>query len=288
LNLSVLDTTSTDIVTMDTLYTTIPYNLPKPVIARVSGSGVDTLKSNLTWFADCSLINDNPYYIKLGAWDGACRNPQDSAIHMLKLYVFRNPNLAPNFTSGKDTVITLVAGEKFHLDLNSTSVIPGDSVGIFSTGDVYGGIPGNLAKFEQTNATGEGNATFNWETSCDQIRDSAYTVFFTTSNPPCKTPEEGFKVKFKVIPNTDIISPIPNVFSPNGDNINDKYSIIKQYKVYCDPGFKFTIFNRWGKIVFESTNPEFEWSADGLGAGTYFYTLESRARSQNGTIDIIK
>jgi len=288
LNLSVLDTTSTDIVTMDTLYTTIPYNLPKPVIARVSGSGVDTLKSNLTWFADCSLINDNPYYIKLGAWDGACRNPQDSAIHMLKLYVFRNPNLAPNFTSGKDTVITLVAGEKFHLDLNSTSVIPGDSVGIFSTGDVYGGIPGNLAKFEQTNATGEGNATFNWETSCDQIRDSAYTVFFTTSNPPCKTPEEGFKVKFKVIPNTDIISPIPNVFSPNGDNINDKYSIIKQYKVYCDPGFKFTIFNRWGKIVFESTNPEFEWDAEGLGAGTYFYTLESRARSQNGTIDIIK
>jgi hypothetical protein len=58
--------------------------------------------------------------------------------------------------------------------------------------------------------------------------------------------------------------------------------------VYCDPGFKFTIFNRWGKIVFESTDPDFEWAADGLGSGTYFYTLESRARSQSGTIDIIK
>ena len=287
-NLSVLDTTASDIVTMDTVYTNIPFNLPKPVITRASGSGVDTLKTTLTWFADCSLIRDEPYYIKVGAWDGACRNPQDSARHTFKLHVLRNPDLAPNFLDGKDTVIELVAGEKFKLELNSASVMPGDSILISTTGDVYGGIPGNLAKFEQTQVQGEGMATFNWETSCDQIRDSAYTVFFTTSNPPCKTAEEGFKIRFKVIPNTDVISPIPNVFSPNGDNINDKYSINKQYKVYCDPGFKFTIFNRWGKIVFESTNVDFEWDAEGLGAGTYFYTLESRARSQNGTIDIIK
>jgi gliding motility-associated-like protein len=142
--------------------------------------------------------------------------------------------------------------------------------------------------FEQTSASGEGTATFKWNTSCDQIRDSAYNVYFTTANPPCQTPTTGFNIKFKVIPNTDVISKLPNVFSPNSDGVNDVYSIIKQYKVFCDPGFKFTIFNRWGKIVFESTNPEFEWNADGLGSGTYFYTLESRARSQNGTIDIIK
>lgn len=288
INLAVLDTTSGEFITMDTVYTNIPFNQPKPVIARAFGEATDTLKSNLTWFADCSLIRDEPYILKVGAWDGACRNPQDSARHTFKLYVLRNPNLAPNFTSGTDTVIELVAGEKFNLNLNSVSVMGGDSILISSTGEVYGGIPGNLATFEQTTISGEGNAIFNWETSCDQIRDSAYTVFFTTSNPPCKTPEEGFSIRFKVIPNTDIISPLPNVFSPNNDKINDTYSIINQYKVYCDPGFKFTVFNRWGKIVFESTNPDFSWEADGLGSGTYFYTLESRARSQNGTIDIIK
>jgi gliding motility-associated-like protein len=150
---------------------------------------------------------------------------------------------------------------------------------------MYSGIPGNHATFENTSV---GNATFKWLTSCDQIRDSAYTVFFTTSNPPCKTDEEGFSIRFKIIPNTDVINPIPNVFSPNDDGKNDVYKIIDQYKVYCDPGFKFMIFNRYGKVLFESTNPEFEWKAEGLGSGTYFYTLESRARSQSGTIDIIK
>ena len=288
IDLTVLDSTSGETVTMDTVYTNIPYYLPKPVITRAVGIANDTLKTNLNWIADCSLIRDEPYYIKVGAWDGACRNPQDSATHIFKIYIVRNPKLNPSFAMGTDTTIELVAGEKFSLELNSASELTGDSILISSTGDVYGGIPGTLATFEQSTVTPEGNALFKWETSCDQIRDSLYTVIFSTANPPCKTDVTGFTIKFKVIPNTDLTNPIPNVFSPNGDKINDTYSINKQYKVYCDPGFKFTIFNRWGKIVFESKDPDFIWEAEGLGSGTYFYTLESKARSQSGTIDIIK
>ncbi len=286
--LTAYDTTLGESITIDTVYTTIPSNQPKPTIVRTTGLGVDTVRSQLSWIIDCSLIRDEPYEIKVASWDGACRNPQDSALHIFRLYVRRNPLLEPNFTTGTDTTIELVAGEKFRLDLNSISGIPADSILISSTGDVYGGIAGNLATFEQTEMNGQGLATFVWETSCDQIRDSLYTVNFETSNPPCKTPVNGYRIKFKVIPNTDLTNELPNVFSPNGDKINDTYMINKQYKVYCDPGFKFTIFNRWGKIVFESVNPDFEWDAEGLGSGTYFYTLESKARTQSGTIDIIK
>jgi gliding motility-associated-like protein len=287
-NLTSVDTTSGELITLDTVYTNIPFNLPKPLINRVTGLGADTVKSNLSWFIDCSLIRNEPYHIKVAAWDGACRNPQDSARHDFTIYVLPNPDLFPRFSLGNDTTIELVAGEKFKLELNSQSTLPGDSILIASQSEVYGNISGNFATFEQTQVQGEGNATFYWETGCDQIRDSTYNVFFTTSNPPCKTPEESFTIKFKIIPNTDLTDPIPNVFTPNGDSKNDTYRIDKQYLVYCDPGFKFTIFNRWGKIVFESTDPNFEWTAEGLGSGTYFYTLESKARSQSGTIDIIK
>lgn len=288
INLTAVDTTTGEFITIDTVSTNIPFNLPKPTMNRVAGLGIDTVKSNMTWFIDCSLIRDEPYRIKVASWDGACRNPQDSARHEFVIYVQPNPDLFPSFSIGRDTTIELVAGEKFRLELNSRSVIPGDSILIASTSEVYGAISGNFASFEQTQVSGEGNAVFYWETGCDQIRDSTYNVFFTTSNPPCKTPEEAFTIRFKIIPNTDLTNPIPNVFTPNGDNQNDTYRIDKQYLVYCDPGFKFTIFNRWGKKVFESTDPNFEWSAEGLGSGTYFYTLESRARSQSGTIDIIK
>jgi gliding motility-associated-like protein len=287
-NLSALDTTIGETIIIDSVYTTVPFNLPKPVISRTAGVGADTVKTSMSWFIDCSLIRQEPYRIKIASWDGACRNPQDSARHEFLLYVRPNPDLFPRFSTGGDTTIELVAGEKFRLELNSRSIMPGDSILIGSTSEVYGAIAGNFASFEQTQVQGEGNAVFYWETGCDQIRDSSYNVLFTTSNPPCKTPEESFTIRFKIIPNTDLTNPIPNVFTPNGDNNNDTYRIDKQYLVYCDPGFKFTIFNRWGKVVFESSDPNFEWTADGLGSGTYFYTLESRARSQSGTIDIIK
>ncbi len=280
-----VDTSATELITIDTVYTNIPFNLPKPIIPRAVGLGVDTVKTSINWFADCSLIRDEPYILNFATWDEACRNPKDSSRHVFKLFIKRNPLLQPSFVDAENKTIELVAGESFTLELNSQSDLQSDSIQISSTGDMYAGIPGNHATFENTSV---GNAVFKWVTSCDQIRDSAYTVFFTTSNPPCKTDEEGFNIRFKVIPNTDVINPIPNVFSPNEDGKNDVYKIIDQYKVYCDPGFKFTIFNRYGKVLYESTNPEFEWKADGLGSGTYFYTLESRARSQSGTIDIIR
>jgi hypothetical protein len=58
--------------------------------------------------------------------------------------------------------------------------------------------------------------------------------------------------------------------------------------VYCDPEFSFTIYNRWGKKVFETKDPEFEWDGEGAGAGTYFYTLTSRVRTQTGSINLVR
>jgi gliding motility-associated-like protein len=66
---------------------------------------------------------------------------------------------------------------------------------------------------------------------------------------------------------------IPNVFTPNGDGLNDTYEIfvtgIKEYNL--------NIFNRWGQIVFTSNDAYKQWdgSASGNQApdGEYYYTL---------------
>lgn len=116
-----------------------------------------------------------------------------------------------------------------------------------------------------------------------------YNVVLTTVNPQgCDT---VFVKAVKVLP---IKLKIPNVITPNGDNIND-YLIISEappgedetgggLKAAEYEGFKalnvyykrttLVIFNRHGRKVFESTDYKNDWDGGGLKDGTYFYVLE--------------
>ncbi|MDP4586836.1 MAG: gliding motility-associated C-terminal domain-containing protein, partial [Flavobacteriales bacterium] len=74
---------------------------------------------------------------------------------------------------------------------------------------------------------------------------------------------------------------IPQAISPNGDGINDVFEIIglEDY-----PGNRLSVYNRWGRLVFEQD--EYDNSFDGhsqdaltlgnglLPEGTYFFVLD--------------
>ena len=45
---------------------------------------------------------------------------------------------------------------------------------------------------------------------------------------------------------------VPNIFTPNGDNLNEKFEI---YGDECYANARFMIFNRWGELIFESKRP---------------------------------
>ena len=57
---------------------------------------------------------------------------------------------------------------------------------------------------------------------------------------------------------------LPNIFTPNNDNKNDYFQALVPIK-YIEK-IDLNIFNRWGAIVFESSNPNFKW--DGHFQGT--------------------
>jgi gliding motility-associated-like protein len=66
----------------------------------------------------------------------------------------------------------------------------------------------------------------------------------------------------------------PNVFTPNGDSKNDTFRVV------ADPltSFSLKVFNRWGKLLFETNNTGNGWDGKYLGnevpPGTYFYTVK--------------
>lgn len=63
----------------------------------------------------------------------------------------------------------------------------------------------------------------------------------------------------------------PNIFTPNGDGINDllAFNLIEIF-----PGSKLQIYNRWGRLIFESNSYQNDWSGDDQKDGTYFYILD--------------
>jgi gliding motility-associated-like protein len=73
---------------------------------------------------------------------------------------------------------------------------------------------------------------------------------------------------------------IPNVFTPNGDHVNDNFAIqlmddkTKDFReAYL--GNEFLVFDRWGRKVYDQVNYESEaWDGGRLSDGTYFYILK--------------
>jgi gliding motility-associated-like protein len=66
---------------------------------------------------------------------------------------------------------------------------------------------------------------------------------------------------------------LPNAFTPNGDGQNDFF--IPRGRCFVER-VDFQVFNRWGQLVFETTDPAINWdgtnlNGDRLASGTYYY-----------------
>ena len=90
---------------------------------------------------------------------------------------------------------------------------------------------------------------------------------------------------------------LPNGFSPNGDNVNDKFSPIRICE-YDLSQFTFGIYNRWGELLFETEDPLAYWDGTFLGKAQpldvyLFYvhfTFDGQASSQTitGNVTLIR
>ncbi|NNF02547.1 MAG: gliding motility-associated C-terminal domain-containing protein [Bacteroidia bacterium] len=74
---------------------------------------------------------------------------------------------------------------------------------------------------------------------------------------------------------------VPSAFTPNGDGINDVFGAYGEALL----NFNMQIWNRWGQLLFESTDATARWDGSYKGEkvpeGTYVYIIN--ARGADGT-----
>lgn len=87
----------------------------------------------------------------------------------------------------------------------------------------------------------------------------------------------------------------PNVVTPNGDGINDKFIIGNLVGGMAYPVNTLDVYNKWGTRVFHKENIATEaefWDPSDVPAGTYFYRFSARGYNgnieHNGAVEVIK
>lgn len=155
----------------------------------------------------------------------------------------------PTLELGNDTIFC--SGESLQLNYSST--------GIFST-------------FQWSPASG---------LSCTNCANPVARPLATTKYYLSASTSEGctnmdsISINIKKVVNTDSDIQTANIFSPNNDGINDLFKITTVEVVNCK------IYNRWGLLMFESTNPNNSWNGKNLKGvdctdGVYYYLITAK------------
>jgi gliding motility-associated-like protein len=123
------------------------------------------------------------------------------------------------------------------------------------------------------------------------IKNSIHTIILSLSL--CLFSLAGYAQKSNVSPNAaNSINLcqlyVATAFTPNGDGINDRFLV--KYNGDCEMlEFNMKVFDRWGRLVFETKNPDEQSSWDGqskgrqMKEGVYMWQVHAKLIDPNKT-----
>lgn len=229
-------------------------------------------------------IHDSTFKSNITAIDG-CNKPASASINLtggITPYTYTlfpsNINTTLTFTNLSTGTYTFLARDKAGCTITNTFSVNNYSViANYSVSATHSKV-GSTILFTNTSqyATGylwdfgNGNTATSFDAAETYTAEGTYKVQLIAYAGTCS----DTTYKYIFITNT-LRTSIPNVFTPNGDNINDIWYISFEGAI----SMHLEIFNRYGVKIYENDGTGVQWdgrtlSGEPVPTGTYFYSLE--------------
>lgn len=299
----------------------VGFNLGSYEMQFPTAAGAGHVSSQFGWTLDCDLdlrASPDTLEVRFIVVDDAnyCRQYNADTL-TVKVYPQPPDNAGPILTIvSTDPVNPLIdhaqewfVGEQISLSITSDDDdhSPLDNI-VIEMIDVVGPTHPEGYVFERAEGKGKAQTTFTWNPECsifeNGILENDYVFRFRTYDDRCQNAKaDTVEVKMKIRDySTEPVEFIPpNFVSPDQDPglRNEFFGMVRLKdaitgeleeilpKDNCIGRFVgISIYNRWGKRVFESDQRDFRWYPNEDAAGIYFYTLTFSDKEYKGSVTV--
>jgi gliding motility-associated-like protein len=228
------------------------------VMRRVAGSGtfasVGTVAASATTFTDNNAVDasGNSYEYRLDLTNGCGTLLSSPVSRTIRLQAVATPG--PGGRDQGSTALTWNAYQGFTVDKYE----------IYRRSDA--GTPVLVTTVSASTLQATVPNTDPNVTASSVGFDQNFRVVAVGTDATLRSNSNEANVKFANQTNTY------NIITPNHDGLNDVL-VIDNITLY--PGNTFTVFNRWGREVYKTTNYQNNWGQDdNIAPGNYFYVLK--------------
>ena len=240
---------------------------------------------------DCNLVNSDTLKVDFTVSERINSAPELSFINIPGAPPIVDNELTVDYLSNVDFQVIAIDTPDDSVSINIGPIIGINDVGAYQ----YSSVDGK----------GSATASFSMDLGCgylNGVENGKYKIQFIAQDWACENVlSDTLELKLTVIHHLEGQQAFvaPNVFTPNGDGINDYFAmhmldLNKRHLVNilppddCAGSFEeITILNRWGSSVFRSDNRDFQWYGEDSPAGVYYYVIRYSHKEYNGTVSLL-
>lgn len=270
----------------------VNFNLTEKILSVTKGvvnrNGIrDTLTSSAC-FKPCMDSQGKPYIVDFIVADDGCSLPKKDTVRVSFVFV-PEPDVPPIIaTTAPASVLTPKVGDLISFDVTGTDA-DNDEITLSLKGRNFD-LAAQPITFAAKTGAGKVTSPFSWRIDCAALSQPNYILDFTATTTICGVPitstttieiNIGYEVPIAFIP--------ANIFTPNNDGLNDYFQMPTLPPDFCESVFSdIKIYNRWGGLVYKSTDRSFKWDGKSVSEGVYYYIITYTDKEFKGTVTKVR